>query len=82
MQLKCSTCALCKNRLQWLEADFHGIERLNGVLDQQTGLMYCDDCIVDFPRCYYCNGLHEDNPCYKRVQDAERFIKAGKEIYR
>lgn len=82
MQLEHNTCTHCKNRLRWLEADRHGIERLNGILDSLTGLMCCDDCIVDLPRCYYCNGLHEDNPCPKRVQDVERFIKAGKEIYR
>lgn len=42
---------------------------------------YCEHCYDNGPHCYYCAGFHEDNPCPKRVADAERFTQLGKQIY-
>ncbi len=31
--------------------------------------------------CYYCSENHEDDPCPKRKEDAERFRLSGLEMY-
>jgi len=32
-------------------------------------------------QCYYCGSPHCDDPCPKRVADAERFEKSGRAMY-
>ena len=41
-------------------------------------------CQIDkeWPKCYYCgSGEHDDAPCPKRSEDAERFAVSGRSKY-